>query len=130
MSPRTRSGGLLVLVSVLTVLGEQARRGRSCRPSPPGLTVQDRPSSPTPTAEQHDHEHEPAPTPSGGHEHEPAAPTDGHGDHGTTPPDAVSTTIKTLVIGGFGVLNAGVIAAAALVRRRQRRTRAWSAPAS
>lgn len=116
MSPRTRAGGLLVLVSVLTVLGGASPAGAVLSPVPAGLTLQDRPSSPTPTAEPHDHEHE------------PAAPTDGHGDHGTTPPDTVSTTTRTLVIGGFGVLNAGVIAAAALVRRRQRRTRANAPP--
>lgn len=132
MSPRTGSGGLLVLVSVLVVLGGASPAGADLSPVPAGLSLQDRSPAPTstpqPQGQDHDHEHEePSPTPSGGHEHEPEAPTDGHGDHGT-PPDTVSTTTRTWVIGGFGVLNAGVLAAAALVRGRQRRTRANAPP--
>lgn len=135
MSPRTRAGGLTVLVSLLAVLGGAGPAGALSPAAGPSL--HDGPAAPTATPTSHEHEHEapsptPSPSPSGGHEHEHQAPaptqTDEHGDHGTTPPDDVSDATRTLVIGGFGALNAGVLAAAALVRRRQRRPRAPERP--
>lgn len=124
MSPRTRAGGLAVLVSVLV-----GGAGPAVALSPAaGPSLHDGPAAPTatPTPSENQHEHEapsPTPSPSDAHEHDHGAPaptqTDEHGDHGTTPPDDVSDTTRTLVIGGFGALNVGVLAVAALVRRRQ-----------
>jgi hypothetical protein len=137
MSPRTRSGSLAVLVSVLVVVGGAGPAGALSPAAGPSL--RDGSTAPTSTATPTSHEHEhddgspsatPSPTPSSGHEHEHGqdAPSDEHGDHGTTPPDTVSDSTRTLVIGGFGLLNAGVLAAAALVRRRQRAAQATVRP--
>ncbi|WP_126688247.1 hypothetical protein [Nocardioides ferulae] len=88
-------------------------------------------ASPTPAPDTgHDHGAEPE-EPSG-HDHgaEPEEPA-GH-DHGAEPedsgghshggePDTVSTTTKTVVVGGFGLVNAAVVGTAFVIRRRERR---------
>ena len=58
------------------------------------------------------------------HDHSGDQPVDAppdHNDHGDRP-DAVSTSRRTAVLGGFGAVNSVVLAGAFLMRRRARRT--------
>lgn len=80
----------------------------------------------TAAAGLHDH---PSPTPT------PTSSTEGHGEHGghsgqsgSTPEEAAETSggvsdgTRIAVLGGFGAVNAGVIATAFVLRGRTRRT--------